>query len=468
VMELVEGLPLSDLIDGPLDTGTTSFLARQLLGGLHALHEAVDTAGAPLRIVHRDIKPGNVLVARDGTVKLGDFGIARSVLESRTRTGFVRGSVAYLAPEQATQSQLDKRTDVYLAGLVLFEMLTGERYLQGERELDLLHTAQAPDWRAPSSLGADARWDSIVKKALARFPEERYRTAAAMARAIETRFESIDWGASPLAEKLAERPRPELKVVPPIATPRHSPMVARVAVSAALLLAATASAGWYLRGAQPTAEAALPPESQEMSRDAFALREAPSAEPSLPNVVPRVAPSVAPTAVPAIPEPELHRPRLAASERVRKPRAPSKQMAAQPARAETERVELENPEPPPAPGFDPRPTLEAAQRRLEARGLSTRDLTPELRAALEEFRCEQHRCEAATLELAARLDTVVLDRTLLERKLARVQTALDSATPPDAREREEWKRLSGLALHAVFDGKLSEANRLLNRLEALL
>jgi serine/threonine-protein kinase len=192
VMDLVDGIALSDLIgalrrrDQRVPVEVVVFVIEQVLEALAYVHEVADAEGKPLQIVHRDVTPHNVLLSREGQVRLGDFGIARSnVRDARTRTGVIKGKLRYLAPEQVTGSTIDARTDLYAVGLMLFEMLTGKHFLEGETEIEMLRAAEAPAFRAPSSVAeVSPRFDGVVRRALERFPEERYPNARAFLRAL--------------------------------------------------------------------------------------------------------------------------------------------------------------------------------------------------------------------------------------------------------------------------------------------
>lgn len=158
--------------------------------GTRILDQGDTTPSLVLRSSRLSIEKGpdaGILVSKQGSVLLSDPGIARSALrEVRTRTGVVKGKVRYLSPEQATCSSVDPRTDLYAVGLLLFELLTGESFVQGESEPELLRASEAPAFRAPSaSRELDRRLDGIVELALARFPEERYQSASAFLSALE-------------------------------------------------------------------------------------------------------------------------------------------------------------------------------------------------------------------------------------------------------------------------------------------
>jgi eukaryotic-like serine/threonine-protein kinase len=131
-MEYVEGEPLSRVLSAVRDTGhtlgaaLTCHVLAEVCEGLHAAHELADAHGKPLNVVHRDVSPQNVIIAYDGQVKLLDFGVAKlDSTEHQTRTGEVKGKMAYMSPEQALGDKLDRRSDLFSLGAVLFECLTG-------------------------------------------------------------------------------------------------------------------------------------------------------------------------------------------------------------------------------------------------------------------------------------------------------------------------------------------------------
>lgn len=210
VLEYVDGVTL----DAAIHAATTPLSARvalrvvvTLLRALNSAHQARDQAGSALGLVHRDINPHNVLVSRDGVVKLGDFGIARSRLgDARTRTGAIKGTLRYLTPEQATGSTVDARTDLYAIALVAFELLTGEPYARGETEIELLRNAESPSARPlPADVDVSPDVRGVLTSALARFPEERPTSALAMATALEPFAATVDEAREALARRIADR-----------------------------------------------------------------------------------------------------------------------------------------------------------------------------------------------------------------------------------------------------------------------
>ena len=175
-MELIPGRTLRDVIReyGPLTSEQALVLLEPVLEALAAAHAA--------GLVHRDIKPENVLISHDGRVKVADFGLARAVATSETNAtaGMLIGTVAYLAPEQVERGHADERTDIYAAGICLFEMVTGQVPHAGETPLSVAYQHVNADVPAPSSVmpGIPLEVDAIVRTATRRDPNQRYRSSA--------------------------------------------------------------------------------------------------------------------------------------------------------------------------------------------------------------------------------------------------------------------------------------------------
>ena len=170
------GVPLS------LDAALT--LACGLCAGLHYAHEKLAADGKPLKIVHRDVSPSNVLVTYDGAVKLVDFGIARASVTSTTQTGnsTLKGKVAYMSPEQCRGKPLDRRSDLFSVGTILYELTTGQQPFTGKTHYETLEKIVGLDPAPPSKLVPNfpEALERIVLKALARDPEQRYASALAL------------------------------------------------------------------------------------------------------------------------------------------------------------------------------------------------------------------------------------------------------------------------------------------------
>ena len=195
VMEYVHGESLQHLLRAArrrqqtVPLRITLAVMAAVLHGLHAAHEATTESGKPLEIVHRDVSPQNVIVGVDGVARVLDFGIARATVRiESTREGIVKGKLAYMAPEQLGGTVVDRRADVYAAGVLLWEMTTGQRLFVREDggqvlvEKLLRGAIEAPSALAP---GTPRLLDAIVLNALARDRERRFATAREMALAIE-------------------------------------------------------------------------------------------------------------------------------------------------------------------------------------------------------------------------------------------------------------------------------------------
>jgi serine/threonine-protein kinase len=194
VMEYVHGEPLAKLLRTarrkglPVSSRIAATILTEALHGLHAAHEARDEKGMELGIVHRDVSPQNIIVGADGVTRVLDFGIAKAAGRIHsTREGEIKGKFAYMPPEQLHGEHLDRRADVYAAGVVLWETLTGERLFLGSAEMPDLQRLLDADVQPPSTriAGLAAAFDAVAMKALAREPDDRYPTARAMAIALE-------------------------------------------------------------------------------------------------------------------------------------------------------------------------------------------------------------------------------------------------------------------------------------------
>ena len=195
VMEFVDGTSLKPVLEKHerFTPAETVRVMDALLAGLQYSHER--------GVVHRDIKPANIMLTKDGQVKIADFGIARIESSSMTQAGTIMGTPAYMSPEQFMGQTVDARTDIYSAGVVLYQMLTGERPFEGSMTA-IMHKALNTTPPRPSELSvtAPSGLDEVVAKAMAKRPEDRYASAAEFAKALRD-FQS---GAAPA--RAAPRP----------------------------------------------------------------------------------------------------------------------------------------------------------------------------------------------------------------------------------------------------------------------
>jgi serine/threonine protein kinase len=185
-MDYVPGRDLKAVLerrDDPLPPKLAAYIISQVCEGLAYAHRQTDEEGESLEIVHRDVSPSNVLLSTDGEVKLIDFGIARAAgRSSETVTGRIQGKCCYMSPEQATGKTVDRRSDIFSAGVVFYELLTGERPFEGDSDLRSLELVRQCQFAPPSTVDPDVPepLDDIVERALARDPEDRYETADQM------------------------------------------------------------------------------------------------------------------------------------------------------------------------------------------------------------------------------------------------------------------------------------------------
>jgi serine/threonine-protein kinase len=210
-MEYVMGKSLSAVLPAGRDHGRPMpghlavHIAAKIAAGLEHAYRGKTMTGQPLGIIHRDISPQNILLGYNGDVKLVDFGIAKAASSANhTQTGLIKGKLAYLAPEQAWGKAIDQRTDLFSLGIVLHEMLTGQRLFKAENEFATLERVRTAHVTPPSAVNAHVSkaLDPIVIKALAREPEHRYPTAQAFQEALEGYLLSL--GALPTHRDLAE------------------------------------------------------------------------------------------------------------------------------------------------------------------------------------------------------------------------------------------------------------------------
>jgi eukaryotic-like serine/threonine-protein kinase len=195
VMEYLEGLPLNGILRVMKSQGSAFDVAMHLrvisdmLSGLEYAHNAQDFDGTPLNIVHRDATPHNTFVTYDGVTKVVDFGIAKALRSStQTTTGVIKGKISYMSPEQSRSEPIDRRSDLYAVGIMLWEAVTGARFWKGLSDMTVLQRLMT-NQPAPSPREFRAELSDLVVsvcgKALAARPEDRYSTAAELQAGVE-------------------------------------------------------------------------------------------------------------------------------------------------------------------------------------------------------------------------------------------------------------------------------------------
>ncbi|WP_172591956.1 protein kinase domain-containing protein [Mycobacterium leprae] len=188
VMELIEGGTLRELLAerGPMPPHAVVAVLRPVLGGLAAAHRA--------GLVHRDVKPENILISDDGDVKIADFGLVRAVAAAGiTSTSVILGTVAYLSPEQVRDGDASPRSDVYSAGIMTYELLTGHTPFTGDSALSIAYQRLEIDVPRASTVitGVPQQFDELVARATVRDPSGRYADAIEMAAQVDSIAEEL-------------------------------------------------------------------------------------------------------------------------------------------------------------------------------------------------------------------------------------------------------------------------------------
>jgi serine/threonine protein kinase len=288
VMEYVPGETLADVLrrEGRLDANRATKIAASMADALAVAHAA--------RIVHRDVKPANVMLTPDGRTKLMDLGIARSIDgDSITHASSILGTAGYISPEQARGDPVDHRSDIYSLGCVLYEMLTGRQPFEAQDPLAVAykHVHEAP--MPPTSLepSIPPALEAVILRAMEKEPAARFQSVADLASSLEDQ-------AFPVAPVTATTPMPPITPTTPLRAPRADTLPRRVdrargrrpLVPLLLVLAALALLGslaFALFGGDPPAGRAAPADSPSLS-----ISSSPS---------PSRSPSTSPTPLPADP-----------------------------------------------------------------------------------------------------------------------------------------------------------------------
>ncbi len=194
-MEYVHGKDLRTILKTLSSRGRllpfelSAYIGMKICDALYYAHNKKDSSGRPLKIVHRDVSPQNILISYDGDVKLTDFGVAKASTKlHQTVAGQIKGKMLYMSPEQSKGSkEVDFRSDIYSLGCVLFEMITGKKLFMADSEMAVLEKVQKGKIVKPTKLNPEvpAQLESIVLKALKPRPSERYQSALEMKKDLE-------------------------------------------------------------------------------------------------------------------------------------------------------------------------------------------------------------------------------------------------------------------------------------------
>jgi eukaryotic-like serine/threonine-protein kinase len=399
-LELLEGIDLQHGIEAGIrpDPRATLPVVLQILAGLGHAHEH--------GIVHRDVKPSNVFLPLGGPAKIMDFGVARLSGLGTTTSGVVSGTPNYMSPEQASAGEIDGRSDLFSAALILYELVTGERAFKADTVVAVMYRIlhEAPDLSLIPSGREWERLSAVLARALARRPDDRFPDARAMsselALALQDLGGSADWTAPAdrallVRPRASPRPRTSTPAPPPASasstptplvarpsarttsSPRPGPVSPRAALAAAALVLAGVAAWLALRPGPTTLPAPSP----------TPVEATPATSPPVPP------PTTAPAATPAAPAPST-RPVAAPIENAQTPPTPpaTPEPTADPAAAV----------PTPMPGLDPETRLVRARDFLE-RSLYAQALA-EARAVLDK---QPANAEASGLAQQAEAELVI-------------------------------------------------------------
>jgi serine/threonine protein kinase len=204
VMEYLEGKPLSHVLGARIpgiNLTVHVHLIAEALGGFHYAHELADYDGTPLGVIHRDVSPQNLFVTYDGHCKLLDFGVAKMLWSNETEVGVMKGKPRYMAPEQVCGGSLDRRVDIFSAGVILWEAIVGRRMWAGKHDMAVLYAVSNGHIPSLREAAPDAPRElvRIVTKALAQDRDERYATALALQEDLEAYLRSTGEVVSPRA-----------------------------------------------------------------------------------------------------------------------------------------------------------------------------------------------------------------------------------------------------------------------------
>ncbi|MCC6643977.1 MAG: serine/threonine protein kinase [Polyangiaceae bacterium] len=193
VMEYVDGADLKAFIEHyrrqgrPVPVGHAVYITLKICEGLAYAHALSDETGKALHLVHRDLSPPNVLLTKFGEIKIVDFGLAKASTQlEKSEPGIIKGKFSYLSPEAAMGQEVDARTDIFAAGIILWEMLAGRKLFQGETDFETVKQVQRAESPpvGPMNREVDPALDAIIARGLARDPGARFQTAQSFAQSL--------------------------------------------------------------------------------------------------------------------------------------------------------------------------------------------------------------------------------------------------------------------------------------------
>jgi serine/threonine-protein kinase len=281
VMEYVNGTTLKHVVDKKerFELAEIVRIMESLMAGLQYSHDR--------GVVHRDIKPANVMLTKSGEVKIADFGIARIESSSMTQAGTMLGTPSYMSPEQFMGQTVDARTDLYSSGVMLYQLLTGEKPFEGGLTA-IMHKVLNTDPPPPSALSVTVphSFDVVVQKAMAKRPEDRFATANDFSKAVRDAYEGkgtepamgfSDFGGDGDATMVASsRPAPPKPAPTPAAVTRPAPAPEKkgapvgLIIGAVVVLLALGGGAYFLLGGKssspaPVAQTTMPPATPQVT-----------------------------------------------------------------------------------------------------------------------------------------------------------------------------------------------------------
>lgn len=156
--------------------------------GIHYAHVQSDLEGQPLRLIHRDLSPQNVLISMEGVVKITDFGVAKAMTNLiKTHPGVVKGKINYMSPEQIAGLELDQRSDIFSIGILLYEMVCRQPAFDGDGQIIVMQKIKTADYKRPKSVDPEIpdEYASVIEKSMSQDPKDRYQTAEEMQLVLE-------------------------------------------------------------------------------------------------------------------------------------------------------------------------------------------------------------------------------------------------------------------------------------------